>query len=374
MSKLTCRIQPNPICYDVEIQSGLLADQKILIPYIHELNSRIAVISNEKVSALYGQKFCAMLFEHGLKACLFTFKDGEQHKTRQTKEQLEDQMLENELGRDTCLIALGGGVTMDIGGYLAATYCRGIPLIMVPTSLLGMVDACIGGKAGVNAPQGKNLLGSIYQPKKIFIDPSTLHTLPVNEFRNGLVEMTKHGLIADKNVFEYLETHCTEILALDNQVLEKAIYESCKIKMRIIEQDEKELGKRRLLNFGHTIGHALEQLSRFQLSHGEAIAIGILVESYLSVQLGYLDKKSLKRIHTLLSKFGLPLKLPGSFSFECMQKAMVMDKKSVKGIPRFVLLKEIGTALDFNSTYCTYIDDAVLKNAIQWMNNDLCCH
>ena len=165
---------------------------------------------------------------------------------------MENQLFEKGLGRDTCVIALGGGVVTDMAGYVAATYCRGIPLVMIPTSLLGMVDASIGGKTGVNVSYGKNMLGCIYQPKKVFIDLFTLKTLPKKELTNGVVEMIKHGLIADDNLFEYLEKHSDQLLALDFSFLEKAIFESCRIKKEIVEQDEKENGKRHLLNFGHT--------------------------------------------------------------------------------------------------------------------------
>ena len=225
----------------------------------------------------------------GLEAILFSFPNGEQHKSRATKEKLEDQLFEKELGRDICVIALGGGVTTDLGGYLAATYCRGVPLVMMPTSLLGMVDASIGGKTGVNTPYGKNLVGSIYQPKKVLIDPATLQSLPLKELRNGIVEMIKHGLILDRDYFTYLNEHADQLLELDLSILEKAIFESCRIKREIVEQDDRESGKRNLLNFGHTVGHALENLTHYSLAHGEAVAIGILVESHLAVQLGHLN-------------------------------------------------------------------------------------
>ena len=256
---------------------------------------------------MYGEPLQRELASSGLEAFLFSFSNGEQYKTRETKEILENQLFEKGLGRDTCVIALGGGVVTDIAGYVAATYCRGIPHVMFPTSLLGMVDASIGGKTSVNVPYGKNMVGCIYQPRKVVIDLSTLISLPKKEFANGVVEMIKHGLIADCKLFEDLEKHSDELLALNAVKLEQTIFESCRIKKEIVEQDEKENGKRRLLNFGHTIGHALERLTHYSLSHGEAVAIGLLVESYLSVRLGILDQKSFERIKKILLQYGLPL-------------------------------------------------------------------
>jgi 3-dehydroquinate synthase len=309
-----------------------------------------------------------------LEVHLFSFSNGEQHKTRATKERLENQLFEKGFGRDTCVIALGGGVVTDIAGYLAATYCRGVSLVMMPTSLLGMVDASIGGKTSVNVPYGKNMLGCIYQPKKVVMDLSTLKSLPKKELVNGFVEIIKHGLIADSKLFEDLEKQTAQLLALDSVVLGKTIYESCRIKKEIVELDEKEKGKRHLLNFGHTIGHALEHLTNYSLSHGEAVAIGILVESYLALQLQKLDQNSFDRIHKILVQYGLSLQLPTRFSDSTIMSAMSLDKKSLKGQPRFVMMDAIGSALPFGGSYCTHIDESLLKNAIKWMNDALCCH
>lgn len=369
--KLICKIPKAPDQYDIEIGSGILNRQT---DFLSTLASRFVIITDDNLAPLYGENLHKTLSAAGLEVYLFSFPAGEQHKTRGTKELLENQMFETGLGRDTCVIALGGGVVTDLAGYLAATYCRGIPLVMAPTSLLGMVDASIGGKTGVDVPYGKNLLGCIYQPKKVVTDLSTLKTLPKKELANGAVEMIKHALIADSKLFDDLEKHSNHLLKLDTPYLEKAIFESCRIKKGIVEQDEKDKGKRHLLNFGHTIGHALERLTHFSLSHGEAVAIGIMVESHLSLQLGALDQNSFGRIKQILVQYGLPLKLPTQIPIQALLDGMVLDKKSVRGQPRFVMIEAIGSPYIQKNCYCTPVEETLLKKALQWMNNDLCCH
>jgi 3-dehydroquinate synthase len=333
----------------IEFHPGLLANPQKLTELLSALGSRIAVIVSEELRPLYGESVPG--------AHIFTFPGGESSKTRETKERLEDQMFAKGLGRDTCLVAIGGGVTTDLAGYIASTYCRGIPLVMIPTSLLAMVDASIGGKTGVNTPFGKNLIGSFYQPKKILIDTAVLKTLPLRELRNGIVEMIKHGVIADRNYFEFLASYKDDLFSLTPDILLKAIQRSCEIKKEIVNEDVKENGKRRFLNFGHTIAHALESLSDYTLPHGEAVAIGMVVESEIAVKLGHLSKKSAETIEHLLMAYGLPLHLPFSLSEEALLKAMVLDKKSVAGKPRFILLEEIGKPLD-----CLFVEEEILKS------------
>lgn len=206
----------------------------------------------------------------------------------------------------------------------------------------------------------------------MIIDPTVLHSLPLNELRNGVVEMIKHGLIVDSDYFAYLDAHVKQLLALDSSTIEKAIFESCRIKKEIVEQDERESGKRHLLNLGHPVGHALENLTHYEISHGEAVAIGLLVESHLAVQLKLLEPRAFELIRTILMKYGLPLKLPKRFSIPVLLDAMAMDKKSLRGRPRFVMLNAIGSALPYNATYCTHVEESVLIKALQWMNDDLC--
>lgn len=362
---LKCNFSHSPITYEIEIQNGLLKDKSTLPVLVKSLGSKVAIITDDSVASLYGDKLLNSLTENGLETYLFSFPAGEQSKSRQTKDSIEDRMFAKKLGRDTCVIAIGGGVSTDLGGYVAATYCRGVPLIMIPTSLLGMVDASIGGKTGINVPHGKNLLGCIYQPQKILIDPDTLQSLPVKELRNGVVEMIKHGLIVDKKYFELLENHSEQLQILDSEVLVKTIYGSCQIKNSIVEQDEHENGKRRLLNFGHTVGHALEKLSNYLLPHGEAVALGMLVESRIALRLGYFQQTAVDRIHAILKKYSIPTRISKNHSIQSILDAMILDKKSSKGFPRFVILNGIGSALSFDGAYCTPVDENILKNALE---------
>lgn len=371
---LSCRIAASSSAYNIEIHRQLLDQPTQLVAAIGAVGERFAVITHETIAPLYAEKITAALAQHGFEGHLFTFPPGEQHKTRATKERLENQLLEKGLGKDTCIIALGGGVVTDVAGYIAATYCRGLPLVSFPTSLLGMVDASIGGKTGVNVPQGKNMIGCIYQPSKVLIDLSTLHSLPLQELRNGIVEMIKHGLIVDAAYFDYLDSHAGQLLQLEPHVLESAVFDSCRIKKEIVEQDEREKGLRHLLNLGHTIGHALERLTDYALPHGEAVAIGLLVESHLAVQLGHLPAGQFDRIRSILKKYALPLKLPGRLTEAAVMDAMKMDKKSRHSQPRFVILDDIGAALPCALQYCMSVDNKLVKNAIQWMNDDLCRH
>jgi len=374
IQKLICQVPHLPACYEIAVGSGLLMDKINLKQDLEHLGSRFALITDEKVAPIYGIPLTKLLAENELDIGMFTIPCGEEHKSRKTKQHLEDQLFERGFGRDTCILAMGGGVVTDLAGYLAATYCRGLPLVMIPTSLLCMVDACIGGKTGVNVPYGKNLLGCIFPPKKVIIDSSTLNTLPLSEIKNGVVEIIKHALIADSNFFQFLEEHCEHLLHLDSGVIEKVIVESCKIKKEIVEQDEKENGKRRLLNFGHTIGHALESLTHYALAHGEAVAIGLLVECHLALQLGYLKQSSFNRVRAILAAYDLPLKLPSRLNITTLLNAMTMDKKSLKGRPRFVIIEEIGSPLEYDSAYCTCVDEKLIQNALQWMNDDLYCN
>ncbi len=322
------------------------------------------IVTDHIVKQHWGRALQACLRSSGLSVALLSFPAGEIHKTRQTKMQLEDQLLEHQCGRDTCLIALGGGVVLDLVGFLAATYFRGIPVIYVPTTLLAMVDASVGGKTGVNTDFGKNLIGTISSPYAVYMDVSTLSTLPIEEWRNGIVEMIKHALLNHEAQFERLKTFTCEVTT----GLKEFVFESTTVKKNIVESDENEQGIRHLLNLGHTIGHAVEKCEGFSIRHGEAVAIGLLVEGYLSMRLGLLQSSELEKIEDLLRHFKLPLRTMAFQRQSHFLDTLVFDKKSSRKKPRFVLLKKIGEPYRFRDSWLHEVDDTLLIEALAWAN------
>lgn len=298
----------------VIIEEGLIKKWPSLIngPYI--------VITDANVAHLYELPKPHLIIEA-----------GEKSKTRQMKEHLENQMLEMGLGRDCTVVAIGGGVVSDLAGFVAATYCRGVNLITIPTTLLAMIDASIGGKVGVNTEHGKNLIGTFYQPKMVLVDPNVLATLPEKEILNGTAEIIKYGLTLDSTLLD---------MNLGKELIEKCI----SLKQSIVEQDPFEKGLRRVLNFGHTIGHAIEAASSYEIGHGEAIAIGMVVEGSFTLR---------ESLRPLFEKKGFSLKLPATFDEKKYEKALNLDKKSLNQKIRFVLLEKIGKVLPFNGNYCT---------------------
>lgn len=341
----------NMLQHKILIGAGCLAELAECIKKI--MPSHIFIVTDDVVGLLYSQRLQECLRTLGLPVKVLEFPAGEAHKTRKTKELLEDQMLEVGASRQACVIALGGGIVLDVAGYLASTYARGVPLVLVPTSLLAMVDACIGGKTAVNTPQGKNLIGTFYQPQVVFVDINFLHTLPQAELKNGIVEMIKHALILDKEYFDFLEKNAVEILALDMPIVQEAIYRSIAIKVQVVAQDEKETAIRRLLNFGHTVGHAIEAVSAYSVPHGRAVALGILAEGEMSREMGHLDQRELNRIEQLFIAYGIDL--AHNYALDDLYSIMCIDKKSHKGSPRVVILEKIGAALSCNGTYCQNI-------------------
>lgn len=362
MKRIAIGIQPPFKRVEAIINSGLLFGSAI-VDELKRLSERFALFCDDKVAALFGEKWCTHLEQAGLQVALFTFPAGEQEKNRERKAKLEDQLLAQKWGRDTCMIALGGGVTTDLIGYLASTYCRGTPLVLAPTTLLSMVDAAIGGKTGVNTAFGKNLIGTFYPAERIFIDPSMLNSLPVSEWTNGVAEVIKYALIRSPQLSQFLR----QWKPSDPAYLEMIIRESISIKAQIVEADlEEKTGLRRILNFGHTIAHALELLENYTLSHGEAVAIGMLVESWISMKMDLLPQERFQDIDALIRSFPFALRLSSAVTIEKMHEALSRDKKSFHGTPRFVLLEKNG-ACPFAGEYCTSIPPALLDEALRWM-------
>jgi 3-dehydroquinate synthase len=371
MKQLTLRSPAQPHSYEVFIGENLYSSP-ILKAYIDSFQTQFAIITDTIVGSLYAQPLADQLLSWGKEVQIFSFPAGEHSKTRHTKEQLEDQLLAQGYGRDSCLIALGGGVVTDIAAFLASTYCRGVPLLLLPTSLLAMVDASIGGKTGVNTPFGKNVIGTFYHPKAVLMDLNTLKTLPLHEIKNGVVEMIKHGIIRDPTYVTFLESYCEPLLTLDLSILREAIFTSCQIKQSIVQEEGTDQGKRHLLNLGHTVAHALEACTDYYMPHGRAVAVGILVESYLSLSLGHLALSTFERIHRLIKSYQIDLSLPEGLSPQSLLERMALDKKSLKNQPRFVLVKEVGSVFKNQGEYCTRVEKSILLMTLQWMCDAMC--
>jgi len=303
---------------------------------------RYAIISDDLVGKLYGQQILDSLQQVGITGELLTFPHGEASKHLETIGALASSLAERGFDRGDGLIALGGGVTGDITGFLASIYMRGIPFIQIPTSLLAQVDSSVGGKTGVDIPQGKNLLGTFYQPRAVFIDTEVLRTLPREEFLGGMAEVIKYGASIDADFFAWLGHNRETILALDPAAIMPMIRRCCEMKAAVVEQDERESGLRRILNFGHTIGHAVEAASGYQLIHGFAVAIGMRAVAELAVRSGIADLSVVERLVQLLQAYNLPTEIPSGFDRASLRKYLSTDKKSFGGRVFFVLPEQIG--------------------------------
>jgi 3-dehydroquinate synthase len=324
----------------------------------------VALISDDNVGRIHGDRVADLL---GARAPVVRlgFPAGEQHKTRGVKAQLEDAMLEQGLGRDCVVVALGGGVTNDLAGHVAGTYMRGVPWIPLPTSLLAAVDASVGGKVGVDTEAGKNLIGLFHQPLGVCIDPELIATLPPTEVDNGLAEMAKHAIIADGGYLEQLVARTDAVRALDAQTLLDAIRRSVQIKARVVSADSAEQGLRQVLNLGHTIGHALEVVSGWSLGHGLAVSIGISVEAGIAHRLGLLDRESRDRIRAALDGLGLPVVPPIGTDPAALLDATKLDKKGRRGRTRYALPAGIGAmAGALEGGFAREVPDRIVLEAI----------
>lgn len=308
------------------------------------LGQKCAIISDRNVASHYARKCVKYLKQAGFQTALVTVPAGETAKSLKVVQHCYDQLAKQRLERKSFIVALGGGVVGDLAGFVAATYLRGIPFVQVPTTLLAQVDSSVGGKVGVNLAAGKNLVGAFYQPRLVLCDVNTLGTLPAREYRAGLAEIFKYGIIYDAGLFERLERDLHRLLAKEPGVLEPIIARCCEIKAEVVAQDEMESGLRAILNFGHTIGHAIEAISGYRkYLHGEAIAIGQVAAARLSAkQMGF-QKSDVERITALFAKAGLPTAIHLSRTkLGQLHKAMLLDKKVSAGEVKFVLAERIG--------------------------------
>ena len=329
--------------YNIYLDKGLL--ERIGDTLVKEkAPCKTLLITDTNIEKIYGNIVAESLIRNKFDVRIVSLKPGEDQKTLETAITLYDACFDHKLDRHSMIIALGGGVVGDISGFVASTFMRGIPFIQIPTSLLAQVDSSIGGKVAVNHPKGKNMIGSFYQPKAVFIDTDTLSTLPAVEFVVGLVEVIKYGVIRNAELFEYIEKHLYDILQLDHTALLKIIADSCQIKTSVVEEDEKEVYLRAILNYGHTIGHAIETLTNYnKYRHGEAIAIGMLYATKIAIEIGLTNNKVYERQLSLIKRLGLPLTIdlkPGD-----IVKTLYTDKKVISGKLRFILPKKIGEVI-----------------------------
>jgi len=327
--------------YDVFIGQDLL--NQTFIEFCQPLANQFAIIADQNIAPLYAEPLLSQFQDKQLKVEMIVIDARESFKTRATKGSIEDQLFAAGFGRDTCIIAIGGGVTTDLVGFVAATFCRGVPVIYVPTSLLAMVDASIGGKTGVNTSAGKNLIGSFKQPAAVFMDVNTLATLTKAEMLNGTMEAIKHGLLADEDFFTFIDKNLVQIIEGEASLLLALIKRSCFVKQQIIEMDCHEQGIRKILNLGHTIGHALERATDYQMPHGQAVAEGIVAECIMARKMQILPEDDYQKIKSFFEQDAVAFKKQNySFDLNQLNDTIAQDKKSQKNIPHFVLLQSIG--------------------------------
>ncbi|MEM9150971.1 MAG: 3-dehydroquinate synthase [Cyanobacteria bacterium P01_F01_bin.3] len=355
--KATIRVNIPQDAYDIRIAPGGLdylgawlaaEDQPLVKP-----GQKVLVVSNPVVFELYGERVIASLTQAGYDVCQCILPAGEQYKNMESIAKVHDVAYENRLERSSAMVALGGGVVGDMTGFAASTWLRGIAVVQVPTSLLAMVDASMGGKTGVNHPKGKNLIGAFHQPRMVLIDPQVLKTLPVREFRAGVSEVIKYGVIWDEPLFEALEAaeRLDDYETVSQELLQTMLVHSCQAKADVVSQDVKEAGIRAILNYGHTVGHAVESLTGYsEINHGEAVAIGMVAAAKIAEimdESAWSDSLT-QRQQVLLEKTQLPTQLPAKISIEDILVALKSDKKVKEGKVRFVLPKTLGEAFVTN--------------------------
>ncbi len=328
--------------YSIDIEPGLLAQ---LGPKVRDAapHGRAALLADETVFGLHGSKAVQSLEHAGYDVLVLPIPGGERHKHLDTVRGLYDRLVEARMERKSPIIALGGGVVGDMVGFVASSYLRGVPFVQCPTTLLAMVDASVGGKVGVNLPQGKNLIGAFYQPQLVLIDTRTLETLPQRELRCGLAECVKHGVIRDAERFAWLETNLARVQKLEHDALVELVRWNVQIKADVVMADEKEAGERAHLNFGHTFAHAIEAISGYgHYEHGEAVSLGMIAATQLAVAQKRCDQQLLTRLKALLDQIGLPTAAADLPPVEALMDAMLLDKKVKDGKLRLVLPDKLG--------------------------------
>lgn len=325
--------------------------------------NRLFVVSDDRVASLYGEPLRSRLSGRGVDVELLTFPEGEASKSRHEKARLEDRLLSLGAGRDSALVAVGGGVTGDLTGFVAATWHRGVPVVQVPTSLLSMADAALGGKTAINVGVGKNFVGAFHQPVGVYADVSVLSTLADDRFVEGFAEIVKAAIVGDAKLFRWLEKNVEPLLARDPDALEHAIGQCMRIKARVVSRDEREAGRRAILNFGHTVAHALEARSGYSMPHGYAVAVGMCVEARIARRLTGLSDAHAVRIERLIERFGLPVRPSLDEAVSDLIEATRHDKKARRGEVHYALPREVGRMLP-GEDVTVAVEDATVEEIL----------
>jgi 3-dehydroquinate synthase len=346
--------------YPVYVAPGALARLEALVAE-HLGGARMAMIADAAVHALLQ---AGRLGRAPWTGAALTFPPGEPSKTRDQWARLTDALLDAGYGRDSGIVAFGGGVAGDLAGFVAATYMRGLPYVQVPTSLLAMLDASVGGKTGVDTPQGKNLIGAFHPPAAVIADPRALATLPERDYRGGMAEAVKHGLIADADYFAWMEREAGALVGRDETALTRLVRRSVEIKAEIVSRDEREAGQRAILNAGHTVAHALEHATGYGLPHGEAVALGLVAECALAEALGLAPAGLGGRVAGLLDRLGLPVRLPEPIPADRLVQAMASDKKNRRARVRFALPRALGS-MDAGEGWTREAPEPAIRQALE---------
>ncbi|HVN86987.1 MAG TPA: 3-dehydroquinate synthase [Candidatus Binatia bacterium] len=342
MAAETVTVELRDRSYPIVIGGGLLSTLGERLRPLG-LDRKIAVVTNPIVRTLYGERVERALNSQGFTPVVIEIPAGEEHKNLAWLTFLYDRLIEARMERNSALVALGGGVIGDLAGFAAATFLRGVPFVQVPTTLLAQVDSSVGGKTGINHPEGKNLIGAFYQPRLVLIDVETLASLPRRELVAGMAEVIKYGIILSPELFDLLEPNMSRVLALDPALLTHIIRVSCTLKATIVGEDERETGLRAILNFGHTLGHAIEQLTEYKrFLHGEAVAMGMAFAARLSNARAHCDHATVTRIVRVLKRAGLPVEIPREVLGRHLALTIEADKKVASGKIKFVCVREIG--------------------------------
>ncbi|MBW3636744.1 MAG: 3-dehydroquinate synthase [Armatimonadetes bacterium] len=364
---MTVSVSLGPRSYPIHIRSGLLQNLPELPAAA--LPGEIALVANASVVPLYADALLQKLEARGQIVTTLQMGDGEEFKSLEIASRAYDELAEARFSRRGAVWAVGGGVTGDLAGFVAATWMRGVGFVQVPTTLLAMVDSSVGGKTGVNHPRAKNLIGAFWQPVAVLCDPDCLRTLPPRELRSGLAEVIKYGVIADAELFEFVERNLDAALKLDGEVLSHIIARSCRIKADVVGEDEREsdaIGRRAILNYGHTAGHAFEAVMQYgQLLHGEAISIGMTVAARLAIALGTIEtgagNELLERQTRLFERAGLPTQTPEGADFEALWAAMALDKKNRGAGVNFILPTRIGEVTRVENVSADSVREAIFN-------------